>query len=148
ALQLDQHTGYDVITFTDWMNARLIEAGQVQEFDYANLPNVENNLLEAEWEALGEDPGRKFSIPWQLPTTGWAWKLEAFPEGLHTLDDLMNPKLKGKVQVLSEMRDTIGLILAGQGVDPAGDWGDKEFDKAMEWLQDAFDSGQINNAKG
>lgn len=148
ALQLDQFTGYDVITMTDWMNARLIDAGQIQEFDYNNMPNVKSNLLDAEWDALADDPGRKFTIPWQLPTTGWAWNKEAFPEGLHTLDDLMNPKLKGKVQVLSEMRDTIGLILAGQGVDPAGDWGDAEFDKAMEWLQDALDSGQINNVKG
>jgi len=148
ALQLNQFTGYDAITFTDWMNARLIEAGQVQEFDYSNMPNVKNNLLDAEWDALSEDPGRKFTIPWQLPTTGWAWNKEAFPKGLHTLDDLMDPALKGKVQVLSEMRDTIGLILWGQGVDPASDWGDAEFDKAMEWLQDALDSGQINNVKG
>lgn len=147
-LELGKFTGYDTITMTDWMNARLIEAGQVQKFDYANMPNVKNNLLDEEWNAFPEDQGRNYTIPWQLPTTGWAWNLEAFPEGLHTLDDLMNPKLKGKVQVLSEMRDTIGLILAGQGVDPAGDWGDKEFDKAMEWLQDAFDAGQINNAKG
>ncbi|MFC5338708.1 ABC transporter substrate-binding protein [Leucobacter denitrificans] len=148
ALALDQFTGYDVITMTDWMNARLIDAGQIQEFDYANLPNVESNLLESEWEALAEDQGRKFTIPWQLPTTGWAWNKEAFPNGLHTLDDLLDPALKGKVQVLSEMRDTIGLIMAGQGVDPAGDWGDTEFDNAMAWLQDALDSGQINNVKG
>lgn len=148
ALQLDQHTGYDAITLTDWMNARLIDAGQIQEFDYANMPNVKNNLLDTEWDAFTGDPGRKFTIPWQLPTTGWAWNKEAFPSGLHTLDDLLNPDLKGKVQVLSEMRDTIGLILAGQGVDPDGDWGDKEFDYAMEWLQDALDSGQINNVKG
>lgn len=148
ALKLDQYTGYDVITMTDWMNARLIDADQLQEFDYGNMPNVKKNLLDSEWDALAEDPGRKFSIPWQLPTTGWAWNKEAFPEGLHELDDLMNPKLKGKVQVLSEMRDTIGLILSGQGVDPSGDWGDAEFDKAMEWLEKALDSGQINNVKG
>nr|WP_243751946.1 extracellular solute-binding protein [Leucobacter weissii] len=148
ALQLDQFVGYDVITMTDWMNARLIDAGQVQEFDYANLGNVESNLLESEWEALAEDPGRKFSIPWQLPTTGWAWNKEALPGGLHTLDDLLKPELKGKVQVLSEFRDTIGLILSGQGVDPSSDWGDAEFDRAMEWLTDALDSGQINNVKG
>lgn len=148
ALKLNQYTGYDTITMTDWMNARLIDAGQLQEFDYANMPNVKSNLLDSEWDALPEDPGRKFSIPWQLPTTGWAWNKEAFPQGLHTLDDLMDPQLKGKVQVLSEMRDTIGLILWGQGVDPSSDWGDAEFDKAMEWLQDALDSGQINNVKG
>ncbi|NLA66498.1 MAG: extracellular solute-binding protein, partial [Leucobacter sp.] len=148
SLQLGQFTGYDTITMTDWMNARLIDDGQVQEFDYTNLPNVTANLLESEWDALPEDPGRKFSIPWQLPTTGWAWNKEALPGGLRTLDDLLKPELKGKVQVLSEMRDTIGLILSGQGVDPAGDWGDAEFDNAMAWLQDALDSGQINNVKG
>ncbi|CAG7611597.1 PotD/PotF family extracellular solute-binding protein [Leucobacter soli] len=148
ALELGQFTGYDVITMTDWMNARIISAGQVQEFDYGNLANVEANLLESEWEALAEDPGRKHSIPWQLPTTGWAWNKEMLPGGLHTLDDLLKPELKGKVQVLSEMRDTIGLIMSGQGVDPSSDWGDTEFDNAMAWLQDALDSGQINNVKG
>ena len=148
ALELGQFTGYDVITMTDWMNARLIEAGQIQEFDYANLDNVTNNLLDSEWEALEEDPGRKLTIPWQLPTTGWAWNKEAFPNGLHELDDLLDPALKGKVQVLSEMRDTIGLIMSGQGVDPAGEWGDTEFDNALAWLQDGLDSGQINNVKG
>lgn len=148
ALELDQHVGYDTITMTDWMNARLIDAGQLQEFDYANMPNVENNLLDTEWDGFDDDPGRKFTIPWQIPTTGWAWNKEAFPEGLHELDDLLNPKLKGKVQVLSEMRDTIGLILSGQGVDPAGDWGDAEFDKALEWLNAGIDSGQISNIKG
>jgi len=148
ALELGQFTGYDVITMTDWMNARLIEGGQIQEFDYANLPNVEANLLDQQRDILGEDPGRKMTIPWQLPTTGWAWNKEALPGGLHTLDDLMKPELKGKVQVLSEMRDTIGLILSGQGVDPSGDWGDAEFDAALAWLQEGLDSGQIANVKG
>lgn len=148
ALQLNQFTGYDAITMTDWMNVRLINAGQIQKFDYDNMPNVKNNLLDSEWDVLAEDKGRNFTIPWQLPTTGWAWNKEVFPQGLHTLDDLMHPDLKGKVQVLSEMRDTIGLILAGQGVDPSSNWGDKEFDNALAWLQDALDSGQINNVKG
>lgn len=148
ALIQGKFTGYDVVTFTDWMNARLIEAKQVQEYDYNNLPNVKANLLDSEWDSLSEDPGRKFSIPWQLPTTGWAWNEKALPGGLHELDDLMKPELKGKVQVLSEMRDTIGLILSGQGVDPAGEWGDAEFDKALAWLQDGLDSGQISNVKG
>jgi len=148
ALELGQFTGYDVITMTDWMNARLISADQVQDFDYANLQNVTDNLLDQQKDILPEDPGRKKTIPWQLPTTGWAWNKEALPGGLHELDDLLKPEIKGKVQVLSEMRDTIGLILSGQGVDPSGEWGDAEFDKALEWLTDALDSGQINNVKG
>lgn len=147
-LQLDQHTGYDVITFTDWMNARIIQAEQVQEFDHANLPNVTANLVDAQWDALDVDPGRKFSIPWQLPASGWVWNTEAVPGGIKTLDDFKRPELRGKVVVLSEMRDTVGLILAGLGYDPAGDWGDREFDEAMAWLDDGLQSGQIGNVKG
>ncbi|WP_053382556.1 ABC transporter substrate-binding protein [Leucobacter celer] len=147
-LQLGQHTGYDVITFTDWMNARIIEAEQVQEYDYANLPNVTANLVDAQWDALDVDPGRKFSVPWQLPASGWVWNTEAVPQGIKTLDDFMRPELKGKVVVLSEMRDTMGMILAGLGHDPGGDWGDKEFDEALAWLDDGLQSGQIGNVKG
>lgn len=147
-LKLGQFTGYDTITLTDWMNARLIEANEVQEFDYANLPNVTKNLVDSQLDALDVDPGRKFSVPWQLPASGWVWNTEAVPKGIKTLDDFLRPELKGKVGVLSEMRDTMGLILSGLGYDPAGSWGDKEFDEALAWLQDAIDSGQIKNIKG
>lgn len=147
-LELGQHTGYDVITFTDWMNARLIQAEQVQEFDYANLPNVKANMVDAQWDALDVDPGRKFSIPWQLPASCWLWDTEAVPNGIKTLDDFLDPSLKGKVGVLTEMRDTMGMILAGLGYDPAGDWGDKEWDEAIAWLDDAIQSGQITQVKG
>lgn len=148
ALAQDQFVGYDVITFTDWMNARLIEAKQIQEFDYANLPNVSANLVDAQRDALDVDPGRKFTIPWQLPTSSWAWNTEAVPNGIKTLDDFLRPELKGKVGVLSEMRDTMGMILAGLGHDPSGQWGDKEWDEAIAWLDDALGSGQITQVKG
>ena len=147
-LKQDQYTGYDTITFTDWMNARLIQADQVQEFDYANLPNVEKNMVKAQVDALDVDPGRQFTIPWQLPASGWVWNTEAVPNGVKELNDFMRPELKGKVGVLTEMRDTMGMILAGLGYDPSGDWGDKEYDEALAWLDDGLKSGQIKNVKG
>lgn len=147
-LAQDQSVGYDVITFTDWMNARLIQANQVQEFDYANLPNVKANLVDAQWDALDVDPGRKFSVPWQLPASGWVWNTKEVPNGIKTLDDFMRPELKGKVGVLTELRDTMGMILSGLGYDPAGQWGDKEWDEALAWLDDGIQSGQIKNVKG
>lgn len=147
-LELGQHTGYDAITFTDWMNARIIQADQVQAFDYANLPNVTANLVDAQWDALDADKGRKKSIPWQLPASCLMWDTEAVPKGIKTLDDFMQPALKGKVGVLTEMRDTMGIILAGLGYDPAGAWGDKEWGEAIQWLDDGIQSGQIKNVKG
>ncbi|SJN11482.1 Putrescine ABC transporter putrescine-binding protein PotF (TC 3.A.1.11.2) [Leucobacter sp. 7(1)] len=147
-LKLGQFTGYDTVTFTDWMNGRLINDKQVQEFDYANLPNVEANLVDAQWDALDVDQGRKFTIPWQLPASGWVWNTEAVPKGIKTLEDFLRPELKGKVVVLSEMRDTMGMVMAGLGTDPNSDWGDTEFDAALAWLDDALKSGQIGNVKG
>lgn len=147
-LELGQFTGYDTVTFTDWMNARLINAGFVQQFDYANLPTVKANMVDSEWNALDVDPGRKFTIPWQLPASGWVWNTEAVPNGIKELNDFLRPELKGKVIVLSEMRDTMGMIMGGLGTDPSGNWGDKEFDAALQWLDDALQSGQIGNVKG
>ena len=147
-LKLGQHTGYDVITMSDWMNSRLVEADQVQEFDYANLPTVKKNLVDNQWDALDVDPGRKHTIPWQLAGSGFVWNTQAVPKGIKTLDDFLSKDLKGKVGVLTEMRDTMGIILLGLGYDPAGEWGDKEWDEAMAWLDDALQSGQIKNVKG
>lgn len=142
-LAQNQYTGYDVITFTDWMNARLIDDGQVQAFDYANMPNVTANLIQSQWDALSNDPGRQYTVPWQLPAACFIWDNEAVPNGIKTLDDFLQPDLKGKVGMLSEMRDTMGIIMLGQGVNISGDWGDAEFDLALEWLQKAVDGGWV-----
>ena len=48
---------------------------------------------------------------------GIAWNKEEFPDGLANVSDLWRPELKGRVEVLDEMRDTIGLIMLEQGVD-------------------------------
>jgi spermidine/putrescine transport system substrate-binding protein len=46
------------------------------------------------------------------------------------------------------MRDTIGLIMLDQGVDPAGDWGQTEFDAALAVLKEKIDSGHIRQVRG
>jgi spermidine/putrescine transport system substrate-binding protein len=146
-LALGQHTGYDVITLTDWMNGRLIQDGQVQEFDRAAMPNTQN-IMPSLLNSLDVDPGRKFTIPWQAPASGFVWNTELVPGGIKTLEDFMKPELKGKVGVLTEMRDTMGIIMQAQGVNVAGTWGDAEFDAALAWLDDAIKSGQITQIKG
>ncbi len=146
-LALGQATGADTFCLTDWMIARLIRFGYVQELDAANIPNKKNlapALLNPDY-----DPGRTKSLPWQNGFAGLAWNTEEVPGGLRELDDLWSPKLKGKVTVLSEMRDTMGLILLSQGVDISKeDWGSDEFAKAIEVLEKQVKSGQIFGIKG
>lgn len=145
-LALGQDIGADAVCLTDWMVARWIRFGYTQELDHANIPNLANlvpSLVDVDF-----DPGRTHSVPWQGGFAGIAWNTEKIPGGIRSVDELWNPELKGRVGVLSEMRDTMGLIMLQNGVDIAGDWGDAEFDAAIEVLQEQVDSGQVRNIKG
>ena len=141
-----QDIGQDIIVFTDWMASRCISLGYAQELDEANIPNKANIL-----PSLAEidfDPGRKSSLTWQSGFAGIAWNTAQVPGGLRTVSDLWRPELKGRVEVLDEMRDTIGLIMMEQGVDIAGDWGSSEFTAAVEVLAEQVRSGQIRQVRG
>ncbi|WP_421733264.1 ABC transporter substrate-binding protein [Cellulomonas sp.] len=145
-LKNGQDIGYDVITLTDWMAARMIRLGYTQTLDKARIPNADNIL--SSLANVDFDPGRTHSLTWQSGFAGLAWDKEKVPGGLHTLSDLWAPELAGRVEVLSEMRDTVGLIMLDQGVDPAGDWSDSEFYSALEVLKEKIDSGHIRQVRG
>ena len=141
-----QDIGQDIITLTDWMAARLIRLGYTAELDKGNIPNAENLLPSL--QDVSFDPGRRHSLTWQSGFGGLAWSNEAVPGGLRSVSDLWAPELKGRVEVLSEMRDTVGLIMLDQGVDLAGEWGDDEFFAALEVLEEQISSGQIRQVRG
>lgn len=145
-LENGQDIGYDIITLTDWMAARLIRLGYTQEIDRANVPNAANILPSL--ADVDFDPGRKHSLTWQSGFGGLAWNTDQVPNGLRTVSDLWHPDLAGRVEVLSEMRDTIGLIMSDQGVDISGAWGDTEFDAALAVLKEKIDSGHIRQVRG
>ncbi|MFC0682504.1 PotD/PotF family extracellular solute-binding protein [Lysobacter korlensis] len=145
-LQLGQDIGADTVCLTDWMVGLWIRRGFTQELDHANIPNISNLIPSLQDPDF--DPGRKMSLPWQGGFAGIAWNTEKVPNGLKSVEDLWAPELKGRVGVLSEMRDTIGLIMMEQGTDISGEWGDAEFDAAMEVFSEQVESGQIRNVRG
>ncbi|WP_222706782.1 ABC transporter substrate-binding protein [Lacisediminihabitans profunda] len=145
-LALGQDIGADVVCLTDWMVGRLIRLGYTQEFDKSKIPNAKN--LTPTLQNPDFDPGRKQSLPWQGGFAGICWNKEKLPNGLKSVDDLWDKSLKGRVGVLSEMRDTMGLIMMQNGVDISSKWGDKEFDNAIEVFKKQVSDGQIRNIKG
>ncbi len=146
-LALGQDIGADTVCLTDWMVSRLIGQGYLQRLDHAKIPN-EKNLL-ANLQHPDFDPHRDFSLPWQSGFAGLAWNKKKLPSGISSVGELWDPKLKGRVGVLSEMRDTIGILMLSQGVDISSkSWGDKEFTAAIELFKKQVDSGQIRNIKG
>jgi spermidine/putrescine transport system substrate-binding protein len=60
---------------------------------------------------------------------------------------LTDPKLKGKITLLTEFGDTIGLAMLANGDDPAHVT-DASFDRAEKTIKSAIDSGQIRQFTG
>ena len=145
-LAAGQDIGQDIITLTDWMAARLIRLGYTQELDHAKIPNAANLLPTL--KNVDFDPGRKNSLTWQSGFAGIAWNKEAVPGGLKTVSDLWKPELKGRVEVLDEMRDTMGLMMLENGIDISGDWSADEFSNALDDLTKQISDGQIRQVKG
>jgi spermidine/putrescine transport system substrate-binding protein len=141
-----QPIGRDLVMLTDWMAARMHRLGYIEKRDKDAIPNEKNmnpTLAHPSW-----DPNRDYSMPWQSGFTGIAYNKKVLGRDITTIDELLTaPDLKGKVTCLTEMPDTMGLVMQSDGddptkVDPA------QFDKAIDKLQGAVDSGQIRQFTG
>jgi spermidine/putrescine transport system substrate-binding protein len=144
-LKLGQDIGYDVVTPTDWMAARWIRLGYTQKFDAANVPN-KVNIIES-LSSPSFDPKREQSLTWQGIMSGFGWNVEKNPKGVHTLDELFAPQNKGKIVVLSEMRDTIGIIAKAQGVN-LQTITEAQFMNAVDFMAKKIADGWIRGVKG
>ncbi|MFD5571940.1 polyamine ABC transporter substrate-binding protein [Streptomyces cadmiisoli] len=147
-LAAGQDTGRDLICVTDWLAARLIRFGWVQKLDASNLPTAYANLSQ-QFRSPDWDPGRAYSYPWTGISTVIAYNRKALDgEEVTSVSDLLdNPRLKGRVGFLSEMRDSVGMTLLDMGKDP-GRFTDDDFDAAIARLQKAVDKGQIRRFTG
>jgi spermidine/putrescine transport system substrate-binding protein len=149
-LEQGQDIGRDLVVLTDWMAALWIENGYAQKLDKANIPNGKNLIPRLADVAF--DKPRDYSLPWQSGFGGLGYNKSALKDALGsdkmtTLDQLFDPKLKGRITVLSEMRDTMGCIMAWQGNNPS-DFTDDQFSQAIEELTKQVDSGQIRQVTG
>jgi spermidine/putrescine transport system substrate-binding protein len=112
--------GADLICPTDWLAARLVNDGQVQKLDSANIPNKVNvapAYLGAEY-----DPNREFTLPYQGILGGIAYNKELYKEltgkdAPESVEDLWKAELNGRIVLISEMRDSIGVIALSKGID-------------------------------
>jgi spermidine/putrescine transport system substrate-binding protein len=109
--------GRDIIVMTDWMAGKMIRLGYIQKLNHAALPNVQKNLIPALQHA-NFDPGRNYSVPWQSGQTGLIYRQDKVGD-ITSVNEVFNPKWKGKVTLLTEMRDSVGLTMLGLGKDPS-----------------------------
>ena len=115
ALAANQDIGADLVIPTNFMTARLINLGWLTKLDHAAIPNMANvrpELIDGAW-----DPGAVYSMPYFSGFVGMAYNKAETGRKITSVDDLWDPKFKGRVSMFSDMQDGLGMILKSQGID-------------------------------
>jgi spermidine/putrescine transport system substrate-binding protein len=138
--------GRDIHVVTDWMAGRMIRLGYVQRFDPAQIVTAQQNLIDR-LRTPPFDPGRDYSMPWQSGFGGIIYRKDLVKREPRSVDDLFDPDYKGKVTMLTEMRDTVGVVAAGLGFDPETATLD-QFLETVDKIGEGAESGQIRGFTG
>ena len=140
-----QSGGRSIFVVTDWMAKKMYDLGYVQNLDKSGIPDVEKNLIPS-LQHPTFDPNRNFSVPWQSGMTGLIVRTDLAPH-VNSICDLFDPKYKGKVDMLTEIPDTVPLVMKCMGVNleksTVSDWL-----AAIDKIKAAADSGQIRRFTG
>ena len=138
----------EIIVMTD--NSRypglMIEENWLLELDREKIPNF-SNLIDVQ-KSPPFDPERTYSLPWQSGMTGIAYNEKLASTPITSMEQILtDPALKGKVTLLNEMADTVGLVMQLNGADPV-EVTDESFDAAIAPIEAAVESGQIRQFTG
>jgi spermidine/putrescine transport system substrate-binding protein len=145
-LQQGEAGGRSLFVVGDWMASKMYELGYLQNIDKSAIPNVEKNLV-ASLRDPSFDPERSYTVPWQSGMTGVIVRKDLAPD-VHSVCDLFNPKYKGKVDILSELRQTVPLVMKCEGVADPNKATEAQWMKAMDKIKQASESGQIRRFTG
>jgi spermidine/putrescine transport system substrate-binding protein len=145
--------GADLVCPTEWLAARLVRDGQVQKLDIASMANHKN--VASAYLGAAYDAKREFTVPYQGILGGIAYNKELYKEltgkdAPQTVEDLWAPELNGLVVLLSEMRDSVGLIALAKGIDIASDSSLTEdaFNGVIEDITALYADGKIKTFAG
>jgi len=144
-LSQKQDIGADLVVPSEFMVARLIALGWLNQLNDANIPNKSN--VRADLGNADYDPGRHQSLPWMSGMVGLAVNTKAVTKPVTSIDDLFDPAYKGKVSMLADVRDGLGMILLSQGNSPA-DPSTESMQKAVDLVKEQKDKGQIRRFTG
>jgi spermidine/putrescine transport system substrate-binding protein len=138
--------GRDLHVVTDWMCSRMKRLGYVQRLDKTAMPNVVSNI-ETAVARPDFDPKREWSVPWQSGQVLLIFRKDKIGGEITSVNDLFDPKFKGKVTMLTEMRDTVGSVLLGEGIKPEQASLDQVM-TAIDKIGKASKDGQIRRFTG
>jgi len=144
-LSRKQDIGADLVVPTQFMAARLIQLGwlnPIAEGRWTNKKNMRPDLLNA-----AADSGRKFTAPYMSGMVGLAYNRAATGRDVTKIDDLWDPAFKGRVSLLSDTQDGLGMVMLSQGNSPEKPT-TETVQKAVDLIKAQKDKGQIRRFTG
>jgi spermidine/putrescine transport system substrate-binding protein len=139
-----QSGGRSLMVASDALAKKEYDLGYIQRLDKAALSPALEHL--APVASQGGDPDHTYSIPWQGGMTGLIVNKKLAPD-VTSVNDIFDPKYKGKVEMVTELREVVPLVMKADGIDPATaseqDWLD-----TIEKIKQAGESGQIRRFTG
>jgi spermidine/putrescine transport system substrate-binding protein len=137
--------GRSLMVATDWLAKKMYDLGYIQKLDKSALQPAVSHLSPTA-KPPSTDPHWTFSIPWQGGMTGLIVNTQLAPD-VKSVNDILDPQYKGKVDVVTELREVVPLFMKAEGIDPdtatTQDWLD-----TIDKLKQAADSGQIRRFTG
>lgn len=116
-LEAGEPIGADIVTLTTWMAANLVQDGHMQPFGPGEgAARIIPALAAPSW-----DPDQAYSVPWQAGLTGIAYDARRVDRAIGSVSELFTREdLRGKVGLLKDFSDTVGLALLARGISLAG----------------------------
>lgn len=144
-------TGYDIMMPSSYQIPLMAKNKMIRELDHSKLPNVKKNFDPA-YAASLLDPTFKYNVPYMVTYTGISYrkdKVGTAPVDSWKIFDSV--PLKGRMSLLSDMRETIGGALKSLGYSLNSEK-QEEVDKAVQvvlnWKKNIakFDNEQYKTA--
>ncbi|WP_313674480.1 spermidine/putrescine ABC transporter substrate-binding protein [Mycolicibacterium sp.] len=140
-----QDIGCDLVVPTQFMAARLNGLGwlnPISDSRWTNKKNLRPDLLKSK-----ADDGRKFSAPYMSGMVGLAYNRAATGRDITSVADMWDPALKGKVSLLSDTQDGLGMFMMSQGNSPENPT-IESVQKAVDLIKQQKEQGQIRRFTG
>jgi len=141
-LAAGQNIGYDIIVITNGTYLdKLMQLGYLQALDQKLMTNFKANASPLV-KSPSYDKGNTYTMAWQSGMTGIGYDPKKVGKEITSWQDLLDPKLKGKVGMFADNQDLPNAALLAVGVNSEKST-EADWHKAADWLK----SGRSNVRK-
>ena len=107
----------DIIFPTGYIVNQMKKDRLIIPIDHSKCPSVRRNFCRDYLSSVPEDPNLEYSVPFSISSTGFFYATNSIPKGVDvaTWSVLGNPALRGRISLVDDTREVIGMGLMALG---------------------------------